>query len=69
MAETSQAQPRKRGVRDVMVALVSVVMIMSPSYLADILLNRLKIPIAAAAIFALAVFLIGIFLLIRLLKD
>jgi hypothetical protein len=52
-----------------MVALVSAAMIMSPSYLADILLNRLKIPIAAAAIFALAVFLIGIFLLIRLLKD
>ncbi len=52
-----------------MVALVSVVMIMSPSYLADIMMSRLKIPISAAAIIALAVFLVGIFLLIRLLRD
>jgi hypothetical protein len=52
-----------------MVALVSVVMIMSPSYLADVLMKSLRIPISAAAIFALAVFLVGIFLLIKLLKD
>jgi hypothetical protein len=52
-----------------MVAVVSAAMIMSPSYLADILLSRLKVPISVAAIFALAVFLVGIFLLIRLLRD
>ena len=69
MAKVSQAQPRRRGVPDFVVALVSVVMIMSPSYLADVLMSRLKIPIAAAAIFALAIFLVGIFLLIRLLRE
>ena len=69
MAKKSQAQPRKRGLDDAMVALVSVVMIMSPSYLADILMSRLKVPIAAAAVLALAVFLVGIFLLFRLLRD
>ena len=52
-----------------MVALVSVIMIMSPSYLADVMMSKLKIPISVAAIFALAVFLVGIFLLIRLLRD
>ena len=52
-----------------MVALVSVFMIMSPSYLADMMMSGLKVPVAAAAIFALAVFLGGIFLLVRLLRD
>ena len=52
-----------------MVALVSAVMIMSPSYLADILMKSLSVPVSAAAIFALAVFLVGIFLLIKLLRD
>lgn len=69
MAKASQVQPRKRGFNDAMVALVSVVMVMSPSYLADMLMSRLKVPVAGAAIFALAVFLVGIFLLIRLLRD
>ena len=69
MAKTSQAQPTKQEVRNVMVALVSVIMIMSPSYLADVMMSRLKIPVSVAAIFALAVFLVGIFLLIRLLRD
>jgi len=44
-------------------------MIISPSYLADILMSRLKIQISVAAVFALAVFLGGIFLLVRLLKE
>ena len=69
MADKSQALPRKRGPRDVIVALVSAVMIVSPSYLADILMSRLKIQVSVAAVFALAVFLGGIFLLVRLLKE
>ena len=69
MVEKSQAQPRKRGFLDAVVALVSVAMIMSPSYLADLLMKSLQIPISAAAIFALAVFAIGVFLLIRLLRE
>ena len=69
MAKVSQVQPRKRGFNDAMVALVSVVLIMSPSYLADIMMSKLKMPISAAAIFALALFLVGIFLLIRLLGE
>jgi hypothetical protein len=52
-----------------MVGVVSAFMIMSPSYLANILIDNLKIPMSAAAIFALGVFVVGIFLLIRLLRD
>jgi uncharacterized membrane protein YhaH (DUF805 family) len=44
-------------------------MIMSPSYLADIMMSRLKVEISVAAIFSLAVFLIGVLLMVRLLKD
>jgi hypothetical protein len=51
------------------IAIVSAFMIMSPSYLASILVNRLAIPLWAAAIFALGVFVVGIFLLIKLLRD
>jgi hydrogenase-4 membrane subunit HyfE len=69
MAKATQVQPKKRGFNDAMVALVSVFMIMSPSYLADMMMSGLKVPVAAAAIFALAVFLGGIFLLVRLLRD
>jgi len=69
MAKVAQMQPRKRGFNDAMVAIVSVVMIMSPSYLADLLMSKLKVPISAAAIVALVVFLVGIFLLIRLLRE
>jgi len=69
MAKASQVQPRKRGFNDAMIALVSVVLIMSPSYLADELMSKLKMPVSVAAIFALALFLVGIFLLIRLLRE
>jgi hypothetical protein len=52
-----------------MMVLISAGMIVSPSYLADILIRRLKIGIGIAAVFALALFLVGVFLLIRTLKD
>ena len=52
-----------------MIALVSVVLIMSPSYLADELMSKLKVPVSAAAVFALVLFLVGVFLLIRVLRE
>ena len=64
-----RAQLRKRGVRDVILGVVSAAMIMAPSYLADIMVGRLKIQISFAAILALAMFAVGVLLLVRLLKD
>jgi len=55
--------------RDAIVGILSAAMIMSPSYLADILMTRLKIEISVAAIVSLGIFLVGVFLLVRLLKD
>jgi len=69
MAEKLQSQPRKRGVRDVIIGILSAAMIMSPAYLAEILMSRLRIEISLAAIVSLGIFLVGVFLLVRLLKD
>jgi hypothetical protein len=69
MAEKTQAQPRKRGVRDAVIALLAAALIMAPSYLASIMESRLKIDISIVAVMSLAIFLVGVFLLVRLLKD
>ena len=69
MAEKTQAQPRKRGVRDAVIALLAAALIISPSYLASVMVAQLKIDISIAAVMSLAIFLVGVFLLVRLLKD
>jgi len=42
---------------------------MTPSYVAYELMGRFKVGIATAAILALVIFLVGAFLLVRLLKE
>jgi hypothetical protein len=42
---------------------------MSPSYLAEVLMSRLKMEISVVAVLSLGIFLVGVFLLVRLLKD
>jgi hypothetical protein len=69
MAEKTQAQPRKRGVRGAVVALLAAALIIAPSYLAGIMESQLKIDISIVAVMSLAIFLVGVFLLVRLLKD
>ena len=69
MAEKTQAQPRKRGVRDAVIALLAAALIISPSYLASVMVSQLKIDISIVAVMSLAIFLVGVFLLVRLLKD
>jgi hypothetical protein len=69
MAEKTQAQPRKRGVRDAVIGLLAAALIIGPSYLASIMESRLKIDISIVAVMSLAIFLVGVFLLVRLLKD
>ena len=49
--------------------LISAAMIMSPSYVAYILMGRFKMAISTVAILSLAIFLVGVFLLVRLLKE
>jgi len=65
----SSAQPKKRGILDAVLALISAALIISPSYVAYELMGRFKVAVSTAAILALAIFLVGAFLLVRLLKD
>jgi ABC-type Mn2+/Zn2+ transport system permease subunit len=55
--------------RDVVVAIISAAMIVTPSYVAYIMTGRFRIEISITAVLAIAMFLVGVFLMIRLLKD
>jgi len=61
--------PRKRGIADVFMVIIAAVLVVSPSFLASIELRRLSIGLPIVAISSLALFLIGVFLLVRILKD
>ncbi len=60
---------RKRGMRDVLLAVVAAVLIMSPSYLSRIVIHRLNVDMSILAVMSLALFLVGVFLLLRVLRD
>ena len=55
--------------RDVGLAIVAAALIMSPSYLSRILLHRLNIDVSILAVMSLALFLVGVFLLVKVLRD
>ena len=63
-------EPRKeRGFLDVLLVLVAAVLIISPSYLSLVLLHRLKLDISLVAVVALALFLVGAFLLVKVVSK
>lgn len=64
-----QEPEKKRGFRDVLLVLVAAALIMSPSYLSLVLLHRLKLDISLVAVVALALFLVGAFLLVKVVKE
>ncbi|MGA8856582.1 MAG: hypothetical protein WB643_05380 [Candidatus Bathyarchaeia archaeon] len=64
-----QEPEKKRGFRDALLVLVAAALIMSPSYLSLILLHRLKLDISLVAVMALALFLVGVFLLVKIVKE
>ena len=67
MAE--QEPGKKRGFLDVLLVLVAAALVMSPSYLSLVLLHRLKLDISIVAVMALALFLVGAFLLVKIVKE
>ncbi len=69
MAGTQESQPRKRGIRDVILVTIGAAMVVLPSYVAYELMNRLKIAVSTVAVLSLAIFLVGCFLLIRTLHE
>ena len=52
-----------------MLVLVAAALIMSPSYLSLVVLHRLKLDISVVALMALALFLVGVFLLVRVVGE
>jgi hypothetical protein len=62
-------QSRNRGVRDAVLVIVAAALVMSPSYLARIELNQFNFQLPMIAVSSLALFVIGVFLLLRVMKD
>jgi hypothetical protein len=66
---SGKLQPRKRGMRDVAIVMAAAALIMIPSYVGRVELDRLKVPISIVAVTSLGLFLVGVFLLTKVLKD
>lgn len=60
---------RKRGIRDVVLVVVAAVLIMSPGYLSRFISHRLSVDFSVLAVMSLGLFLVGIFLLLRVVRD
>lgn len=66
----AEKQPRrKHGPLDVALIIIAAGLIMSPSYLAGILLRRLNLDISIVAIMSLTLFLIGVLVLWKVFRD
>lgn len=69
MANKPGSQPRKRGTRDVVLTTIGAAMVILPSYIALELMNRLKMAVSTVAVLSLAIFLVGVFVLVNVLRD
>ena len=62
-------QTKKSGIRESVLVIVAVVLMFSPTFIAGRLYHRLGADISILAIMALAIFLVGTFLLLRFVKE
>jgi hypothetical protein len=62
-------QTKKTGIRESVLVIVAVVLMFSPTFIAGRLYHRLGADISILAIMALALFLVGTFLLLRFIKE
>jgi hypothetical protein len=60
---------KKRGFRDALLLLIAAALIISPSYVSLVVLHRLKLDISVVAVMALALFLLGAFLLLKVVEK
>ena len=60
---------RKRGMREVGIVLAAAALVMIPSYIGRVELNRFNVPISIVATTCFALFLLGMFLFTKALKD
>jgi hypothetical protein len=60
---------KKRGFLDVVMVVVAAALITSPAYVGGYLLSHGKLSISLVALVSLAMFLIGAFLMVKLLRE
>jgi hypothetical protein len=60
---------RKRGFTDVVMIVVAAALIISPAYVGGYLLSHGKLSISLVALVSLAMFLVGAFLIVKLLRE
>jgi hypothetical protein len=59
----------KRGFLDVIMVVVAAALVISPAYVGGYLLSHGKLSISLVAIVSLAMFLVGAFLMVKLLRE
>jgi len=66
---TQPTSVTKRGHFGVLLITIAAILIISPAYVAGYLVSHRRLSISLAALLSLAMFLIGAFLIIRILKE
>ena len=69
MDELTSQQASKAGVGKVLLVLVAAVLIFSPSFISRMILHRSNLDISVVAVVALVLFLVGVFLLLKVIKE
>ena len=62
-------QMKESGIRESLLVILAVVLMFSPTFIAARLYHRLGTDISILALMALAVFLVGTFMLLKFVKD
>jgi uncharacterized membrane protein len=65
----NEQKPMKRGLVSVVLVVLAAALIISPAYVGGYLQSHGRLGIGSTALLSLAMFLVGAFLLIRILKE
>jgi len=60
---------KQQGIRDALLVVIAAALMFSPTFIARIVYHRLGADISIIALMALAIFLIGTFMLLKVAKD
>jgi hypothetical protein len=69
MVQETRKEQKARGMRHVLLAIIAAALMVLPSYVAYLMVRRLRVDIGITAVVALVLFLIGAFLLVTLISD
>jgi hypothetical protein len=67
--QLTTSQRKKSGIRESIVVIVAVVLMFSPTFIAARLYHRLGADISIIAIMALAIFIVGTFILLTVVRE